>query len=192
MWTPIFLLFGMRVGMGLQAVVAGETLSTFEAHVGPYAFVSSFVLHQVALVREGFVAERARKTHLLYFVHPSLVSVHEVASAESFPALVTLHRFLSRVFTLVILQGALRGKRFRADATSKGPILDVPLQVFNVPVMRRENGCAVLTLEATSLGVALRFVSKLPISREVTHRTVPALVRAGAVVIVCPLPEHVL
>ena len=130
--------------------------------------------------------------HLLHLVHPSLVSIHRLASAESFSAFFAFHRFQFRVLTAVILEGAFGGKSRRADRTLEGPILDMTLFVLFALGFCHERGWAVRTLELAFLFVYLGNMITHPSPSKVMLRAMPAFVKAGTFVIVCPLPKHVL
>lgn len=101
------LLFGVGVGMGSQAVVAGEALTADQTDVGSYALVAALVFDQVSFIGERLVAEGAGETHLLDLVHPAFVGGHEVARTEALPADVALDRFETGVLALMVVESAL-------------------------------------------------------------------------------------
>lgn len=101
------LLFGMGVGMGGQAVVAGEALTADQTDVRSYALVAALVFDQVSFIGERLVAEGAGETHLLHLVHPAFVGGHEVACSEALPADVALDGFETGMLALMVLESAL-------------------------------------------------------------------------------------
>lgn len=170
--------------MGCEGALLCEPLSTRQTDKWSDSLVALFVLLQRALLAEALIAEGAEETHRTRLMHASLVLVDGFPDAEAAAANFTLERLQSRVFPLVVIEGALRGKGSWTEGAAVEAVLLMAFHVIKEAIFVHEHlGAVAALIDALPLvGLFLVFVCNLPVA--VPLGTVAALVRARLGVII--------